>query len=211
MGRKASAPPQGAQAVGNGPANNRAYYARWPLSGRNTVVAVSAMGLLAVAALGVIRGATTAGPAPSTALSRADVPQPRPAFTRAEEAYVQALWPIHGEVERTSARVSLGNIFYKTNDLGKADLKARIDAALATYRRAETRIGALQPPPSLERAHEDYLTAVRLFEQSSDEALKMFLDNNENHLLAAHPVSQEAANKIREIGARFWQNEYPPN
>jgi hypothetical protein len=169
------------------------------------------LALLAVAAVGVIREANTVGPAPSPALSRPDVTQPRPAFTRAEEAYVQALWPIHGEVERTSARVSLGNIFYKTNDLGKADLKGRINAALATYRRAETRIGALQPPPSLAHAHEEYLAAVRLFEQSAVEELKMFGDGNDDHLLAAHPLSREGTNKIREVGARFWQQEYPPN
>ena len=48
---------------------------------------------------------------------------PKPAFTRAEEAYIQALWPIHGEVERSAVRMSLGNIFYKIKDMGKAESK----------------------------------------------------------------------------------------
>ncbi|MEA2741453.1 MAG: hypothetical protein QOH05_4760 [Acetobacteraceae bacterium] len=210
MGRKAAAPSQGARAAGDGLAGDTAYYARWPFSAKNTAAAVAVMTFLAVVAFGVIRLATTAGPAPSPAVSRIATP-PRPAFTRAEEAYVQALWPIHGEVERSSVRVSLGNILYKTDDLGKADLKARIDAALATYRRAEARIGALQPPPSLAPAQDDYLAAVRLYQQSAVEALKMFEDGNDDHLLAAHPLSQAGSNKIREIGVRFWQDEFPPN
>ena len=107
--------------------------------------------------------------------------------------------------------MSLGRIFYKINDMGKADLKARVDDALATYRRAEGRIRALQPPPSLERAHDDYLAAVALFQQSALETLKLFDDGNDDHLLAAYPFSQEASNKIREVGAKFWQDEFLPN
>ena len=67
------------------------------------------------------------------------LPRHKPAFTRAEEAYIQALWPIHGEVERSTVRVSLGKIFYKTNEMGKPELKSRVEDALATYRRAEAR------------------------------------------------------------------------
>ena len=114
-------------------------------------------------------------------------------------------------MERATVRVSLGKIFYKINDLGKTDLKARVDNALTTYRRAETRISALQPPPSLAHAHDDYLAAVRLFEQSAVEVLKMFDDGNDEHLLAAYPMSHEGSDKIREIGAKFWEDEFPPN
>jgi len=167
--------------------------------------------LLGVVAFGVSREATPTGRPASPAISRPAATPPKPAFTRAEEAYVQALWPIHGEVERSAVRMSLGKIFYKTNDLGKADLKARVEAALATYRRAETRISALQPPASLAREHENYLAAIRLFEQSAVEVLKMFDDGNDEHLLAAYPMSQEGSNKIREIGVKFWEDEFPPH
>jgi hypothetical protein len=167
--------------------------------------------LLAVVVFGLTREATTTSRTPSPALSHPAAVPPKPAFTRAEEAYIQALWPIHGEVERSAVRMSLGKIFYKIGDMGKVELKARVDDALATYRRAEARIGALQPPPSLQRAHDDYLAAVELFEKSALEVLKMFDDGNDDHLLAAYPLSQEGSNKIREIGAKFWQDEFPPN
>jgi hypothetical protein len=212
MARKWAASPEGLRATGAGVADAVISQARWPFSVKSTAVAVAVLALLGIAAFGVIREATTAGSRPTTtALSRPAATPQRPAFTRAEEAYIQALWPIHGDVERSTVRVSLGKIFYKTNELGKPELKSRVEDALATYRRAEARIGALQPPPSFQRPHDEYLAAVGLFQKSALEALKMFDDGNDDHLLAAYPLSQEGSNKIREVGTRFWQDEFPPN
>lgn len=124
---------------------------------------------------------------------------------------MRAMWPIHGDVERSLTRMSLGQILYKTDDLGRAELKTRIEQALVTYRGAETRIRALSPPTSLRGDHEQYLAAVRLFQESASEAIKMFKDGREEHLLAAYPKSQEGSDKIREVGGKFWPNEFPPN
>lgn len=135
----------------------------------------------------------------------------RPARTAAEEAYAQGLWPIHAEVERAIVRMSLAQIFYKINDMDQATLKSRLDQALAVYRNAEQQLAQLQPPPSLQSSHDDYLTAVRLLEASTTEALKLFSDGDDGHLLAAYPLSQEASNKIREVGMKLWPNEFPPN
>jgi hypothetical protein len=175
------------------------------------VLAVTVLALLALVAFEVSREATTTSRAPPPTLSREAATPQKPAWTREEEAYIQGLWPIHGEVERSAVRVSLGKIFYKTNDLGKADLKARVDAALVTYRRAEARISALQPPPSLASAHDEYLAAVQLFERSALEVLKLFDDGNNEHLRIAYPMSQEGSDKIREIGVKFWEDEFPPH
>jgi hypothetical protein len=178
---------------------------------KGSALAVTVLALLGIVVFAVTREATTTVRGPAPAVSQpASTPQ-RPAFTRAEEAYIQALWPIHSEVERSAVRLSLGKIFYKINDMGKADLKARVDDALASFRRAETRIAALQPPPSLERAHDEYLAAVGLFQKSALEVLKMFDDGSDDHLLAAYPLNQEGTNKIREVGARFWQDEFTPH
>ena len=211
MERKDAAPIQGLRGTGVGPSVKYLFRPQWLLGARGAALAATVLVLLGVVAFGVTREATTTRRTTSPALLRPAATPPKPAFTRGEEAYIQALWPIHGEVERATVRVSLGKIFYKINDLGKTDLKARVDNALATYRRAETRISALQPPPSLAHAHDDYLAAVRLFEQSAVEVLKMFDDGNDEHLLAAYPMSQEGSDKIREIGAKFWEDEFPPN
>jgi len=39
-----------------------------------------------------------------------------------------------------------------------------------------------------------------VFQQSALEVLKMFEDGDDEHLLAAYPLSQEGSNKIRESG-----------
>jgi hypothetical protein len=211
MGRKGAASPEGLRATGDGLAGKMVPRVRQPFSVKGSVLAVTVLALLGIVAFAVTREATTTARGPIPTVSQpASAPQ-RPALNRAEEAYIQALWPIHGEVERSTVRLSLGKIFYKTNEMGKAELRARVDKALATYRTAETRIAALQPPPSFERAHHEYLAAVGLFQKSALEVLKMFDDGNDDHLLAAHPLSQEGSNKIREVGAQFWQDEFPPN
>ena len=169
------------------------------------LVAASLIGFLAIA---VVRQPTAASPLPA---ARRVLPTPRPALTPAEQGYVQALWPIHAEVERSTMRITLAQIFYKTNDLPRPELKTRADQALASYQRAAARLRELQPPASLSGAHADYLVAVTLFQDSIVELLKMFDDGDEGHLLAAYPLSLEGSSKIREIGGGFWPDEYPPN
>jgi hypothetical protein len=135
----------------------------------------------------------------------------RPAFSADEERYIRALWPIHGDVERSTMRMSLGQIFYTTKELGARELQARVEHALGVYKSAQTRMQALQPPTSLRAQHDEYLAAVRLFEESAHEVMKMFSDGREDHLLAAHPKGQAGADKIREIGSRLWPNEFTPH
>src|SRR5207253_7032528 len=129
MGRKGAASPEGLRATGDSLAGKMVSHARWPFSVKGSVLAVTVLALLGIVAFAVTREATTTVRGPIPAVSQpASTPQ-RPAFTRAEEAYIQALWPIHGEVERATVRLSLGKIFYKTDDIGKTDLKARVDKA----------------------------------------------------------------------------------
>jgi hypothetical protein len=164
------------------------------------------LSLLGVLTFAVVHEATT----PRTSPPSPRAPS-RPPLSRPEETYLQALWPIHGDVERSAVRMSLGQIFYKTNDLTRTQLKSRIDEALTVYRKAQTRLRGLEPPPSLQPAHEQYVAAVRMFETSALEVSKMFDDGREEHLLAAYPLNQEGSNKIREIGAKFWPHEFLPN
>jgi hypothetical protein len=135
----------------------------------------------------------------------------RPALSADEERYIRALWPIHGDVERSTMRMSLGQIFYSTKDLAAPELKSRVEHALAVYKSAQARIGALAPPASLRAQHDEYLAAVGLFEESALEVMKMFSDGREDHLVTAHPKGQAGADKIREIGGRFWPNEFAPH
>jgi hypothetical protein len=183
----------------------------WPPDLKAIGLAAGVLVLLGVVTFGVIRESTPTAREQVPTVSRADAAPPKPAWTRAEEAYIQTLWPIHGEVEASTVRLSLGKIFYKTGELMRSDLKTRVDAALASYQRAEERLQGLEPPPSLSAAHDEYLAAVRLFQRSAFELLKMFDDGDDGHLLAAYPLNQEGSDKIREVGVKFWQDEFPPH
>jgi len=184
---------------------------RLPGSARGSALAAAAAITLLLVVVGSVVQSGTTRLSPGQALVSPAKAASSPALSDAEEAYIQALWPIHGDVERSAVRVSLGTILYKTGDLERAKLKNRLETALVAYQRAEARISELKPPPSFARAHEDYCAAIRLYEQAAGEALKMFSDGDDAHLILAHPLSHEGSNKIREIGGRFWRDEFPPN
>src|SRR2546425_791840 len=132
MGRKVVACLGGLRRIGDHLSVKILSHPRWPLGVRGTVLAVPILALVGIGVFAMIREATTTSHVPTSARSRPAATPPPPAFTRAEEAYIQALWPIHGEVERSTVRLSLGKIFYKSNEMGPAELKGRVDTALAT-------------------------------------------------------------------------------
>src|SRR5262245_26596109 len=136
---------------------------------------------------------------------------PRPARTAAEEQYIRDLWPIHGDVQRSTMRMSLGQIFYLSKDLSRDELQLRVTDALAVYRAAEKRLRALEAPVSLRNEHETYLAAIGLFRDSATEVLKMFTYGRHEHMTAAYPKGQEGSDKIREVGGKFWPHEFPPH
>jgi hypothetical protein len=69
----------------------------------------------------------------------------------------------------------------------------------------------MNPPQTLRVPHDLYATAVGQFEQSTVEMLRMFDDGNDEHLVKGFPLSLDGTDKIREVGAQFWPDEYPPN
>jgi hypothetical protein len=183
----------------------------WSSRVRGSIVAVAVLLLVGIVVFAVIHEAAKGARVPTSVVSPRAAAPTQPAFTPAEETYIRALWPIHGEVQRSTVRLTLGQIFYKINEMDRKALKARADEALTTYRRSEARIRALEPLASVRYEHEEYLAAVDLFHWSVVEVLKMFEDGRDDHLNTAYPLSQQASDKIREIGLKFWRNEFPPN
>jgi len=207
MGRKGAVSP--AISAGRGSPSRRLSFFLGSWSARRSALAVAVLVLLGVGGFALTRELALPGRA-ATSPSPAAKPT-RPAFSAAEEAYIQALWPIHGQVERSAARMALGQIFYKINELDRPSLKKRVDDALLTYRRSEAWLRELTPPASFQRDHEEYLSAIELFQRSAVEVLRMFEDGREDHMLAAYPLGQKATDKIREVGGKFWPNEFAPN
>jgi hypothetical protein len=172
------------------------------------VVLMSLVGLLAVA---LSRELDTGQSSARTTGTRPILGTPRPALTAEEEAYAQALWPIHNEVKAGALKMTMSGIQYKTNNADAASLRSHVMASMETYRQAERRILELKPPRSLEGVHDDYLAAVRLYLQSGAEMIKLSEDNRDDHLVAAFPLSQEGGKRIRAVGAVLWPSEYVPN
>jgi len=63
----------------------------------------------------------------------------------------------------------------------------------------------------LSLVHAQYLDAVQLFQRSAAEMLKVTVDGRDEHLLAAHPLSQKASEEILRVGDTIWPGEYLPN
>lgn len=180
---------------------------------RNKAALIGAvvLALGGVLAFAVVHETTTASRATALRSVRPAAAAPRPALTAAEEAYAAALWPIHNEVKVSALRMTFGGLSYKLKEIDRAALKARVEAAGETYHRAAARIRGLHPPPSLEKIHAEYVDAVRLYEQSAAEMVKVFKDGRDDHLVAAYPLSREAGEKILRVGNVLWPGEYVPN
>jgi hypothetical protein len=130
MGRKA-ATSRGFSRSGERPSGtHKAAHPQWSPRVKRGAVAAAVLALLAIVAVAVVREASTTARGLTTPQARPAATPSRPAFTPAEEAYIQALWPIHGDVERSTVRLSLGQIFYKINDMDRTKLKARAAEAL---------------------------------------------------------------------------------
>src|SRR5213593_1090410 len=150
------------------------------------------LSLLGVLTLAAVREVMTS-PANSRTAHPTLAP-PRPPLTPAEEAYALALWPIHNEVKASALKMTLGGLAYKLGELDRAGLKSKVDASSETYRRAATRIAALTP------VHEMYVDAVRLYQRSAAEMVRVGGDGRDEHLVVAQPLSMEASEKLLKVG-----------
>ncbi len=122
----------------------------------------------------------------------------------AQQHYVDALLPIHSQLMQTVLRTGLATAAFAARDTDKTQFRAQLDQSLASYRRIEEQVLALDPPTELRDAHDSYLGAVRLFERSSSEMLKLYDDGNEAHLAAGAPLSLEGMARMRLLSDRFW-------
>jgi hypothetical protein len=183
----------------------------WHRWRRTVALGVVLLGLVGIVLVALAREALLPRSALTVAVPPNPFAPPRPALTQAEEAYARGLWKIHDDVKLGAVRMTFAGLAYKTGEIDRATLKARVDAARDVYARAEIRARGLEPPPSLRRVHADYLDAIRLYRQSAVEMARLAADGREQHLLAAYPLSERASKKLLEVGDVLWPGEYVPN
>jgi hypothetical protein len=121
-----------------------------------------------------------------------------------EQRYLEALLPLHLSLQQNALLVGFSATVYRTGEIDRLELKRRLDSGLATYRRIEDQVRALEPPPQLQTPQDRYLTAVRLLQQSAIEMLKTGDDGDPLHLSHATPLSLDALARLHVLGDRFW-------
>ncbi len=175
------------------------------------VAGLIVLALLAVLGASLLREAAIVGRTAATAATRLSLPPSRPALTPAEESYAQALWVIHADVKQAAYTLTFSGLRYKLKQSDGPDFGTRIRDASRALDQAEARVRALAPPSSLDEVHAQYLDAVKLFQRSAAEMLKVTVDGRDAHLLAAHPLSQKASETLLRVGNTIWPGEYLPN
>jgi hypothetical protein len=79
------------------------------------------------------------------------------------------------------------------------------------FRDARAQASRLQVPASLEKQHQQYLAALKLYEDASVEMVKVARDGKEEHLVAAQKMSYTASEDSLRVGDTLWPGEYKPN
>jgi hypothetical protein len=139
------------------------------------------------------------------------IPQPR-ALSAEEEAYAEALWPIHSQVVETSAvAMSFAGVSYVTEHHDAARLAETARSLHGTFQSATQKAQALAVPNSIQRVRDQYLGALALFETASEEMAKVGEDGKIDHLIEAQAMSQRAAEDLLIVGDVLWPGEHKPN
>jgi hypothetical protein len=172
------------------------------------------VGLGAVAALAMVReGRRAAAPVSNAAAAGgAFAGQPeRPALSPEEENYAAALWPIHQQAKTSAVQMVFAGLSYKLGDIDRTAVKDRVVPLTKVFRDARSQASRLKVPPSLEKQHQQYLGALKLYEDASVEMVKIARDGKDEHLVNAQKMSFAADEDTLRVGDALWPGEYRPN
>ncbi len=133
------------------------------------------------------------------------------ALSPEEEAYAAALWPIHSEVKLAAMRMTFAGLNYKIDHGDRAKVKTQLEPLTSAFQSAGQRVRKIQPPQSLQDAHDSYVEAIALYLDASREMAKVATDGRDEHLIAAHQRSQEASLALLKLSDVLWPGEYKPN
>jgi hypothetical protein len=135
----------------------------------------------------------------------------RPAFTAAEESYIAALWAVHDKVKSSAVKLTFAGLYYKTGELDRAELKKRTSGQTEVFRAAAETASATPVPASFQKLHQEYLGALKAYEEASIEMAKTGDDGADSHLIGAQEKTQKAAVTLLKVGDQLWPGEYKPN
>jgi hypothetical protein len=146
---------------------------------------------------------------PAVATTPRELPAP---LTEAEEAYAEALWPLHQEiVEPSAGRLTFAGLAYAVDDHDSERLAAKLGPLRDTFRNAHEKVAAVPAPASMQSVRERYLESLSLYERSAAEMMEVAQDGNDRHLVLAQQTSERAAEDLVKAGDILWPGEHKPN
>ena len=181
---------------------------------KQIAMGVLLLGLGAIAALAMVREGRHASAPVQSAVAAGGAfagHAERPALSAEEERYAAGLWPIHQQTKTSAVQMTFAGLAYKLGDIDKAAVKERVAPLTKAFRDARAEASRLQVPASLEKQHQQYLAALKLYEDASVEMVKVTRDGNEEHLVAAQKMSYAASEDSLRVGDALWPGEYKPN
>jgi hypothetical protein len=135
-----------------------------------------------------------------------------PPLTADEEAFAEALWPLHQEVVEASAgRLSSAGIAFAIDDHDAHKLAAKLIPLRTVFHDTRQKLAAIAAPPSLQGVRDRYMALLSLYEQSATEMLEVERDGDEGHLINAQIKSGHAAEELVKVGDILWPGEHKPN
>ncbi|MFO1351340.1 MAG: hypothetical protein U1F68_11975 [Gammaproteobacteria bacterium] len=187
-----------------------------PRAARPSYVLMLIAGVICVALIGfgaylLVFKRNAPPPPATTGLGNWTLGSVRPALSAAEEQYAAALWSIHSDVKLSAINMTFAGISYKTKEIDGPTLKNKLKPLADNFTAAAARFAALQPPPALASAHQDYAQALTLYQAAIAEMAKTADDGRDEHLLAAHEQSRNAALLLIKLSDALWPGEYKPN
>ncbi len=134
------------------------------------------------------------------------------AFTADEEAFAEALWPLHQEViEGSAGRLTSAGMAFAIDDHDAARLAAKLTPLRQIFHDAREKVAAMPAPASLQPVRDRYVGLISLYEQSATEMLEVARDGDEGHLVNAQVKSESAAEELVRVGDILWPGEHKPN
>jgi hypothetical protein len=135
-----------------------------------------------------------------------------PPLTAEEEAFAEALWPLHQEVVEASAgRLTSAGMTFYADDHDANRLVGKLTPLRQIFHDAQQKVAAIAVPASLQPVRDRYVALLVLYEQSAAEMMEVARDGDEGHLINAQSKSEHAAEELVKVGDVLWPGEHKPN
>ena len=171
-------------------------------------------GLLVVVAVSLQRE-TASGSTSNSVLTTVEHQPPvlaPPPLSVEEEAFAEAVWPLHQEmVEPSAGRLASAGMTFAADDHDANRLAAKLTPLRQVFHDTRDKIAAIAAPPSMQAVRDRYVALLVLYEQSATEMLEVARDGDEGHLIDAQLKSEHAAQELMKVGDILWPGEHKPN